>query len=151
VALKRSDLGLGVLIVVNIAFLVWVGRIWIDSFAGGAGTGFAGAGPDTLEGIGGAQAVIERSLTVHLPLAGTPAAATVEGDACERLEGFLLDASHHLSKTETDAPMTNAGIKALVSTKRCSLEEPAVSQAIERYRVVWVAAGLPAIGPLVAR
>jgi len=150
-ALKRSDLGVGVLIAANLAFLVWVGHIWVESFAVGTLSAEVGSGPDTPEGVSGRKAVTQRALSVHLPLAGTVGADAVEGDGCERLKGFLLDASFHLDKVDAQAPLDPREIDALVMKKRCSLSEPEVAAAMERFRITWLEAALPEVGPLSAQ
>jgi hypothetical protein len=146
VALKRSNIVVALLIVVNLAFLGWVGRVWIESFTGGIG-GSQADGPDTPEAVDGRTAVTQRALSVHLPLDGSASSEPGEGEPCERLEGFLLDAAFHLEAQDTQPPMGSAEIKALTAKKRCSVKDPEVANALSVFRDVWLETGLQPVGP----
>jgi len=134
------------------AFLFFVGRIWVESFTGRGGGGGGGGRDERASNmpnaVDGMKAVAQRSLTVHLPLAGSVPGELAPGNACERLEGFLLDAAFHLKQEDAVPPMSTDEIHALVTKKDCAVQDPEVANALVRFRTVWLQAGLAPVGPL---
>jgi len=131
----------------NLAFLFWVGRIWYESTTGTGSPSMALGGGPADAAKADKKAVLTRDLGVHLPLAGMEQAGPTDPDACLRLEGFLIDANHHLSKASVDPPRTRAQIKEMVGHKLCSITDPPVAPVIAAYRAAWVAADLDEVGP----
>ena len=130
------------------AFLFFVGRIWVESFTGRGGGGHDERASNTPDAVDGMRAVAQRSLTVHLPLAGSAPGELAPGNACERLEGFLLDAAFHLKQEDAVPPMSTEEIHALIADKHCAVQNPEVANALVRFRTVWLQAGLAPVGPL---
>ncbi len=144
---RVSQLSIGLAGLAIIGFLGFVGQIWIESLTGGTDGGAGVLGPDTPEAVDGASAVTQRALSVHLPLDGSEEADAAEGSACERLEGFLLDAAFHLEQEDAPPPMSAEEIAALVAGQRCALTDPEVAAVLDRFGAVWRETSLPPVGP----
>ncbi|MFM2244936.1 MAG: hypothetical protein RL071_1010 [Pseudomonadota bacterium] len=84
----------------------------------------------------------------HLPLGGMPGGPTAPHDACERLEGFLLQLNAQLGAAGRPAPRAPPALRQLRATGRCAVGEPAVAAVLFAYGDALRAAGLPLIGPL---
>jgi hypothetical protein len=84
----------------------------------------------------------------HLPLGGMPGGPTAPHDACQRLEGYLLQLNAQLVAAGRAAPRELPALRQLRATGRCAVGEPAVAAALFAYGDALRAAGLPLTGPL---
>jgi hypothetical protein len=133
---------LAVLLFANTAFIGWVGQIWVESRTDSVSAAKSG---DTK------QDRLVRALSVHLPLAGMENSDPTDTDGCLRLEGFLIDANHHLASTGVTPPKTNAEVKMLVTGEHCAITDPTIAPIIATYRNQWILADLAELDPFVSR
>jgi len=149
-AMHRSDFVVLALIASNVAFLGWVGSILHQSYAGTEMPVATIGGSGATDKKAGVKAVAQRALSVHLPLSGMPEADPLDPDACMRLEGFLIDATHHLSNEGVTPPLTRKEITQLAAKQQCAITDATVREVIAEYTQAWIGAGLPEIGPFTA-
>ena len=138
----RPRLWLAALLLANLAFIGWVGQIWMESRTDSVSAAKSG---DTK------QDRLVRALSVHLPLAGMENSDPTDTDGCLRLEGFLIDANHHLAKTGVTPPKTNAEIKALATGEHCAITDATLAPIIATYRSQWILTDLPEVDPFVSK
>jgi len=149
-AIKRPNFVILILIVANLAFLGFVGNLWLQSYTG-TDMSTASMGGESVDKSAGVKAVTKRALSVHLPLGGMDGADPTERDNCMRLKGFLLDATHHLANEGKDPPLSRGEITTLVAAGSCSVTDAPVREVIASYAEIWIGAGLPEIGPFTKR
>ena len=138
----KPRLWIAVLLFANLAFIGWVVQIWLESRTDSVSAPKTG---DTK------QDRLVRALSVHLPLAGMENSDPTDTDGCLRLEGFLIDANHHLAKTGATPPKTTAEVKTLVTGEHCTITDPTIAPIIAAYRNQWILTDLPEVGPFVSR
>jgi len=131
-----------VLLVANVLFVVVLGIHVVEE--GSATPG--GRGPDPSKS-GPVEAELLRDPAAHLPLAGMDGFDGNGGDACDRLLGFLFNMSEAIVRKQRVPPMMQPDIQQLADQTRCTLGEPDVQDALQRFAVAYEGAGLAPLAP----